>query len=119
MKEGTKGLDTSGTSSSTSTSGPPKREDFPNTRAGAQAFIEAKNEYKAELKLAEDQETKSSDGVSRTVDRQNDTVEVVNTQQNNNTTVPDGGGSGNEIPSFDVGVTRDVSKIRTLGIMLL
>ena len=119
LREGTKGLGTSGTSSSTSTSGPPKREDFPNTRAGAQAFIEAKNEYKAELKLAEQQETKSSEGVSRTVDRTNDTVEVVNTQQNNNTTVSDLGGSGNEIPSFDVGVTRDVSKIRTLGIMLL
>ena len=118
IKTAAKSLDTSPISS-TSISGPPKREDFPNTRAGAQAFIEAKNEYKAELKLAEEQKTKSSDEVSRTVDRQNDTVEVVNTQQNNNTTVPDGGGSGNEIPSFDVGVTRDVSKIRTLGIMLL
>ena len=118
IKTATKSLDSAPIPSS-STSGPPKRGDFPNTRAGAQAFIEAKNEYKADLTLSDDQETKSSDEVSRTVDRTNDGVEVVNAQQNNDTTVPDGGGSGNEIPSFDVGVTRDVSKIRTLGIMLL
>ena len=30
-----------------------------------------------------------------------------------------GGGGGNEVPSFEAGLMRDPSKIRTLGIMIL
>ena len=82
--------------------------------------LREEKEKKTDLTLSQDQETKSSEGVSRTIDRTNDTVEVITAQQSANNNLPlDPGGSGNEIPSFDVGVTRDVSKIRTLGIMLL
>ena len=76
---------------------------------------------KTNLTLADEQETKSSEGVSTTVDRTNDAVEVITANQisGNSSTVNNSGGSGNEVPSFDVGVTRDVSKIRTLGLMLI
>ena len=76
---------------------------------------------KPNLTLADEQETKSSEGVSTTVDRTNDAVEVVTANQisGNSSTVNNSGGAGNEVPSFDVGVTRDVSKIRTLGLMLI
>ncbi len=82
---------------------------------------EEKKEDKTNLILADEQETKSSEGVSTTVDRTKDAVEVVTATQvgGKPSTVNDSGGSGNEVPSFDVGVTRDVSKIRTLGLMLI
>ena len=42
-------------------------------------------------------------------------AEGVNAEKNS----ASGGGGGNSIPSFDAGLMRDPSKIKTLGIMIL
>ena len=47
-------------------------------------------------------------------------VEVINASQNQQSGSEEGqGGGGDEIPAFEVGTTRDLAKVRTLGIMVM
>ena len=76
-----------------------------------------------EVELSKDQKTKSADGISKPVSKAKNAVMAYNAAKDEGVNAASnaglGGGGGNEVPSFEAGLMRDPSKIRTLGIMIL
>ena len=77
---------------------------------------------KEDVQISPKQKTRSAEGISKSPKPKNAVVaynaakaEGVNAEKNS----ASGGGGGNSIPSFDAGLMRDPSKIKTLGIMIL
>ena len=76
-----------------------------------------------EVELSKDQKTKSADGISKPVSKAKNAVMAYNAAKDEGVNAASnaglGGGAGNAVPSFEAGLMRDPSKIRTLGIMIL
>ena len=75
---------------------------------------------KSSAVLSSDQKIKSADGISKPSGGATSSVQVINAAQSQQADAQGSQSSGgDEIPAFEVGTTRDLAKVRTLGIMVM